>query len=547
MTTATSPARRRIWPKVLAAVALLILAAVALHQDIIAVLIAIAALAVTVLVLRARWASYKAGGRIAAWKRRRYQGWAGRRDVRRAARSAWTLTRRLSPGTPLLILGTRRRQPVAVCRENSALYIGPPGTGKTGTLACHAADAPGALFATSTKTELLLDTIAYRPGGRIWILNADGYGNIPTTLAWDPLEGCRSAAGAIRRAGDMIAASPRDQGGKDAWHEDRGARLLRYMLHAAAIAGASMHEVVTWVNNPLSAEPMTILSSPAAEPGWAGKLEALLAESADSLGALVSSASAAIGWMDDPVMAAAATPPPGEGFSAWEFARSSDSVYLIGRNRPYGSLAPYFAALGAEIFEQLKWHAMESPSGRLAVPATYVLDEMPLTCPMPVHDMLAEARGYLITLTMGVQSISQLRARWGPDDGDTIRSACPVEVFLGGEKRHADLEAASAVIGARDTWTGSGGVRTPGSERLLPPEALHRLRKGQGVILMPECKPVLAALQAIWARPGHQRADLGHATRLLGRPAIPAYARPAVADADPVPALEVPAWPNAPR
>ena len=307
-----------------------------------------------------------------------------------------------------------------------------------------------------------------------------------------------------------------------------------------------MYEVEEWVNDPLSAEPMSILEHvPAADPRWAGKLAALLADSGDNLGALVASASAALGWMDNRVMAAAACPAPGEGFSAWDFARSRDSVYLIGRNRPYGSFAPYFAALGAEIFEQLKWHAMESPSGRLATPATFVLDEMPLTCPMPVHDMLAEARGYLITLTMGAQSVSQLRARWGGDDGTTIRSASPVEVILGGEKN----EDMSAVFDQRDTWADtrdSSGAksRTPGSEPLLPPGALRAMRKGRAAILLPECKPVLADLPAIWNRPGHQRVTLGRATEILA--AQPAITPARQVAADPAPALtegEVPSWP----
>jgi type IV secretion system protein VirD4 len=433
-----------------------------------------------------------------------------------------------------------------VHRENSVLYIGIPGSGKSGALACHAADAPGALFATSTKTELLLDTIAYRTwlGGRTWILNPDGYGNIPTTLAWSPLEGCESPETAIRRAGDLMAASPRDKTGKDSWHEARGAELLAYMLHAAAIAGASMREARAWVSDPLSREPMSVLEAAAADPDWPGELAALLADSEDNLGALISSARPALAWMNDRVMKAAACPPPGEGFSAWDFASSSDSVYLIGRNR---SLAPYFAALGAEIFEQLKWYAMESPGGRLPAPFTYVLDEMPLTCPMPVHDMLAEARGYLITITMGIQSTNQLRGRWGDHDGATIRSASPVEVILGGEK----TEDLSAVFDQRDTWADSkdnsgGKARTPGSEPLLPPGALRVMRKGRAAILLPECKPVLADLPAIWKRKGHQRADLGHATRILTGQ-HQAAAAPAVAGSDPVPTLterEEPSWPE---
>ena len=291
MTTAPNSKTRKLSGRkiLIASIILVLLGAIVTHRIFIAALIAAAALAALVFYARVRWTRYASGGWIAARKRRRYQGWAGFRDVRRVTRAACTLTRRLSPGTSLLILGTkgRARQRVAVCRENSALYVGPPGYGKTGALACHAADAPGALFATSTKTELLLDTLPYRAklGGRIWILNADGYGNIPTTLAWSPLEGCASAMTAIRRAGDLIAASPRDTSGKDAWHEDRGARLLRYMLHAAAIAGASMYEVEAWVNDPASTEPMSILQ--AVDPGWADKLAALLADSGDNLGALV--------------------------------------------------------------------------------------------------------------------------------------------------------------------------------------------------------------------------------------------------------------------
>ena len=551
MSTAAKPRGKSRAGRKIAAVVLL--GVIALYLPAVAILPAAAAagvVALAVLIVRLRfwWLRYSSGGWIAWLRRRKYQGWAGYSDVRRVTRAAHKLTRRLSPGTSLLVLGTRRRQRVAVCRENSALYVGIPGSGKSGALACHAADAPGALFATSTKTELLLDTLPYRTwlGGRTWILNPDGYGNIPTPLAWSPLEGCESPETAMRRAGDLMAASPRDKTGKDSWHEARGAELLAYMFHAAAIAGASMREARAWVSDPLSREPMSILEACAADPDWPGELATLLADSADNLGALISSARPALAWMNDRVMKAAACPPPGEGFSAWDFAGSSDSVYLIGRNR---SLAPYFAALGAEIFEQLKWYAMENPSGRLSVPFTYVLDEMPLTCPMPVHDMLAEARGYLITITMGIQSTNQLRSRWGDHDAATIRSASPVEVVLGGEK----TEDLSAVFDQRDTWSDSkdnsgGKARTPGSEPLLPPGALRVMRKGRAALLIPECKPVLADLPAIWKRPGHQRVSLGRATEILaGQPVItPQRPLSPVTFADPVPALtegEAPSWP----
>ena len=101
----------------------------------------------------------------------------------------------------------------------------------------------------------------------------------------------------------------------------------------------------------------------------------------------------------------------------------------------------------------------------------------------------------------------------------------------------------------RDTWTkDSTKTKTPGSEPLLPPGALRVMKKGRAAILLPECKPVLADLPAIWKRRGHQRADLGHATRILAAQSA-VVRRPAVTEPDPVPALtggEVPSWPHAP-
>ena len=485
-------------------IAAILLGLVVMHQILLAALLAAALMAAGLLVLRAKWARYRSGGWIAARRRRKHQGWANSRELLRVRLAAAKLTRRICPGAGLLELGRSRRRPVTVCRENSALYSGPPGAGKTAALACHAADAPGLLFCTSTKTSLMLHTIPYRPG-RIWVLNADRYGGIPSTLAWSPVEGCEDTETAMRRAGDLMAASPRDASGKDAWHEDRGAQLIQYMLRAAAAVDASMREVNAWVRDPESRVPMVILET--CEPGWAAELETLITEAGESLPHVISSAKAALGWMDNKVLADAACPPPGHGFSMASFARSGDSVYLIGKKRPRGSIAPFYAAFGAELFEHLKHYAEEN-GGRLPVPATFVLDEMPLTCPMPLHDMLAESREPMITIISAIQTLAQLRAKFGPDDGDTIRSACPVEVHYGGEKRIEDLEAVSDVAGDYDTWQGDMGNLLP--EPLLPPGALRMLAKGKAVIFMPECRPVLASLPAIWDRPGHQQATAAH-------------------------------------
>ena len=488
---------------------------------------------------------HRKGGKGAMRARRKYQGWASRTDIARLRRKHAALTRRLSPGAGLLVLGAAPgKGTVAVCRENSALFIGPPGYGKSGALACHAADAPGLLFCTSTKTEMLLDTLPYRDGP-FWVLNADGYGGIPSTLAWSPVEGCADRQTAMRRAGDMMEAAPHDPSGKDAHWDALSKEMLQYLLKAAALLhGGNILTVQEWASSPLTAgKAAEILGQH--DPGWGGALVAMITQALNGdprdWSAISSGVGQALAWAKDDVMEAAACPRPGQGFSVREFVRGRGSVYLIGKKRPHGSLAPYFAALGAEIFEQLKVYAMETASGRLPVPATFVLDEMPLTCPLPLHDMLAEARGPLVQFLLAAQTIAQLRAKFGKDDGDTIRSACPVEVIFGGEKRTEDLADLSKVIGDVDTWhhvTDASGAKTrspSAPQPLMPPEALHRLKKGRAVILLPECRPVLADLPAIWERPGHVRADLGAFTAPACAETFPLAIGPPHREAIPMP------------
>ena len=388
------------------------------------------------------------------------------------------------------------------------------------------------------------------------MLNADGFGGIPTNLHWSPVDGCENPTVATRRAGDFAQASSRS-GSDGRYWADKAAGLIAICLHAAAVTGATMREVTAWCRNPWADDLKRAYAHAGADQMLANSLASLIGGDGEHTNGIIGAADAALKWMDDPAIAAIACPPPGEGFSPRDFARSHDSAYLIGRKRPFGSVGPYFAALGMEVLEQLKFHAMEQRSGRLPVPATCVLDEMPLTCPWNMHDIFADVRGYLITIAAGFQSLSQLRSVWGKDDGDTIRSATPVEVIFGGEKRAEELDALCKVIGSRDTWTHSkdnDGKRTrqPGEELLMRPEALHRLPPGKAVILAPACKPILAAIPAIWERRGHVRADLSAPafTPQAGPLAITAGVReaipmppagpPAVTAPDPVPALSGP-------
>ncbi len=509
---------------------------------------------------------HRGGGKAAMRKRRKYQGTATRRELRRnlspaaARKRASVVTPGLHPSQAAVVIGRAKGQDLAGSREDSYLLIAPPRVGKTGMMACWAADAPGAMLATSTRTDLYKHTAIPRMRlGDLHVLNPGGDGGIPSTLAWSPLDGCTSPAIAIERAGYLMAAAPKDSGGKAAWWDAKGAELLRLMLHAAALAGATMHEVTAWVRDPMSREPASILAGEFAAPGWDRAL-GQLADDSDQMRGIAASATAALSWMDDPAMARAACP-AGDGFDAAAFLRGgTGTVYLIGADKPHGSLAPYFAAFAANLFETAKWLASHSPGGRLEFPLTFALDEAAITCPVPLHKWTSEAGGHGITVMAAVQKLSQLKSRWGDHDGAVIFGNSTVKVFWGGATDHEDLEAVSAVCGMRDTWdhvSNSDGTRTkqPRQERAISPERIRMLKQNEVLILHRSTRPVIARAEPVWERHGYEPAPLGPGA-FPGhlQPALPAIeaargaiplpgAPPAVtAPAEKIPALEESPW-----
>jgi len=528
---------------------------------------------------------HRSGGKAAMRARRKYQGTATRRELRAklspetAARHARRTCPGLIPSAAAVSLGRARGQDLAGSLEDSYLVIAPPRTMKTALIAGWAMNAPGSLLATSSRVDLYLHTIAAREAaGPVWVLNPDGDGGILSTLAWSPLEGCQDPRTAIRRAGALMAAAPSDKGGKDAYWDAKGADLLRLMLHAGALAGATMRDVTAWVRDPSAPAPAAILASEYAAPGWAQALEALCAND-EQLGHVAAGAAGALRWMDDPEMASTACPVPGGGFDCRLFADVGfGTVYMIGSDREHGSLAPYFAAFTDELFEAAK-QAAAANGGRLARPLMLALDEVATIVPVPLHKWTSVAAGYNITVIAGIQALSQLTARWGEHDAKTIKTNFTVKVIGGGFTDETELESLSSVCGMRDTWDHTRNpdgskTRTPRQERLFPPERIRMLAKWHMLVIHRNTRPVEAVMTPVWDLPGYRQAELpgqDAAARGQVQPAIAAPRREpipmppappsAVTQKPPVPALSgsgsatatpdyapeeaVPAWHNA--
>jgi len=516
------------------------LLALAMHSVIVLALGVLMVIAAAVLHARLTHRRRRQGGKAAARQRAKHQGWAtwweihrklSPTAVRRKGRRLYPAVRRAQAA--VIIGRTKGTGPVtgriiAGTWADTYLLLAPPQTLKSALLSGWAADAPGALLATSSRGDLWRNTALDRERlGQVRVLDVSGTPGIPSNFAWNPVTGCEDTDTATRRAADLMAASPRDPGGRDAWIEDRAGRLLRYMLHTAAVVGGNMHDVRDWIQGALTGQPLTVMAA-SGDPRWAKALEALLISSGEHLGSVVSSAEAALGWMDNKAMAAAACPDPGQGIDVAKFvAGAEDSVVLISEDRDQASPAPFFAAFTAEVFYQARAHA-ERSGGRLPIPLTLALDELPTIVPVPFHKWSSVAAGYNICLIGCVQSPSQLPERWGEKNAETIWNNSKIKVVGGGFTLPKDLEDLSALCGDVDIWHDG----THESRRLASPERIRLLDadKFQALVIHRNTRPVEVTITPVWARPGYQAATLTVPQMPAQQPAITvAPARAAIA------------------
>jgi type IV secretion system protein VirD4 len=456
------------------------------------------------------WASK--GGRAAQRRRRKYQGAADPLHVRErlSPAAAAKKMKRLAPDLPaaqaFISVGTTAhspRQRVAISRAESVACFGVPQTYKTALIGNWILEAPGVVLATSSRGDQWRQTVAHRESvGQVLVLDATRYGP-GTTFTWSPADGCDDPETAIRRAGDFMHASARDPGGKDKWHEQRGAALLSWALHAAALAGANMMDVKAWIGNPEDELFRKALRAEGAAPGWAAALDDELAKGGEYVNSMAASAGAALDWMRDPKLAALACPDAGTGLDIAAFLRAErpGTIYLIGAERPYGSLTPFFSAFSAEFFEQLRCLA-EQQGGKLRVPPLLALDEAATCAKVDLKSILTVSAGYNITVVAGFQAISQLEDGWGGGPAaETILTCFSSKIVGQGFTNPAELDRLSVICLEQETWRRQGGVKVPETERVFPAGRLRMLPDLNVVLVQRNCKPVQCVVTPVWEHP----------------------------------------------
>jgi type IV secretion system protein VirD4 len=434
--------------------------------------------------------------------------WATRRDLRNLVVDAPTAGR--------LTLGTARGRLLAAERGHSVLVVGPTQSRKTSGFAVPAIlEWEGPVVAASVKSDLARHTLTWRQRqGHAWVYDPSQSTGL-ARASWSPLQASATWEGARRTAAsltEVARTSPGALSDGDFWYAT-AAKLLAPLLLAASTSGASMADVVRWVDAQEVDEVFDALTA-------AGEHSALQAARASwgrddrQRSAVYTTAETVVEAFADPIVAAS-EPPAGSGpadlIDPVRLLDGSDTLYLCAPAHDQRRLRPLFATLVTQVIEAAYERAGRR-GGPLDPPLLVVLDEAANVAPLAELDVLAStAAGHGVQLVTVWQDLAQLHARYGTRAGSVVNNH-RVKVFLSGISDPGTLEHASVLIGDGElrSWAttvdGFGSTSltdSPARRRLAPGDALRRIAPGDAVVVSGHLPPVRLRL-----RPWHDDASL---------------------------------------
>lgn len=389
-------------------------------------------------------------------------------------------------------LGAGSLGPAWAGTEQAVLVLGPPRSGKTSSIVVPTVlGAPGAVVSTSTKPDVLRATAPARGTvGPCLLYDPSGTVDTPRgvqRVRWSPVESCRTWDDALLVARSLVGAArpgtgARDTaapGGGDHWTE-RAESLLAPTLHAAALDGADLATVLSWVDRRNAATALGILDRNAAtRPG--DLLAGIAATDPREQSGIWSTASGVLAaYRSEAALATTVAP----DFDAGAFCDSSATLYICAMGRHQSVTAPLVVGLLTDIRTAAYARSASGVQGAATPgdrppPVVLALDEVANIAPIPdLPGMVSEGAGQGLLTLACLQDLSQARGRWG-SAADGFLSLFGTTVVLPGIGDVRTLEALSALAGEQEVRTravsapvqGPGGMGAVLSRLVLGPRS----------------------------------------------------------------------------
>ena len=429
-----------------------------------------------------------------------------------------TMKRRIDPWNVGWRIGDAhepRGGPLWVPWDRTAGVIGPQGSGKTLDLLAPALlDAPGAALVTLTKAEDLLLTLDARADGDRPVAVLDPFGAVPglAELVWDPGAGCADPKVAERRAKAFTAGTVAGAvtGGVASsaarFYAFEAAKVLQAFLHAAALTGGTVEDVLAWAAHPQAAtQPADVLRGhPDAAPFWDGLLHGALHGDPRAVGNTATTVQQALALFFQADIRRRCTPGPGRpATDIAELLAAGGTVYLLGREDPYASASPLMTAVAEHVLDTALHLAATAPTGRLCPPLLACLDELPSTAPLPtLRTRMANDRALGVSFIYAAQTWRQLVCVYGEDEARTLFGLTNVVVAFGGGKDGGFYRELSDLLGSTRVRRTSYSYRSAGWSRsthgetvpVLRGEEIRHLPPGRALVVAENAPPLIARL-----------------------------------------------------
>ncbi|MGA8371012.1 MAG: type IV secretory system conjugative DNA transfer family protein [Acidimicrobiales bacterium] len=347
--------------------------------------------------------------------------------------------------------------------QQSVLVLGPPRSGKTSSLIIpNLLASPGPVVATSTKPDVVTATrVARSCVGNCLVFDPTGTmdaSDSATPIRWSPVQSCHTWDGALATARALVTVGTASGSGtplrSDHWSE-RAEALIAPLLHAAALDGADMRTVLSWIDRRRALPAAQVL---AAAQGHSAELASDLLEGVTctderELSGIWSTASGAVaGYRTEAALAATAAP----DFDPGAFVRSADSLYVCAPGRRQALVAPMVVGIIEDIRSATyERHARSEVDGGRYPPVLMALDEAANIAPLPdLPGIVSEGGGQGLNTLACFQDLSQAKQRWG-QAADGFLSLFGTTVVLPGIGDVTTLEALSVLAGDEEVGTRS--------------------------------------------------------------------------------------------
>ena len=314
---------------------------------------------------------------------------------------------------------------------------------------------------------------------------------IPASAAFTPLIPARTWSGAIR-AGEALAsaAHPDQANAANEFWDKEAASMLAPLLHACALAGSDMGELVRWLDARDFADATALLKSAGASAA-ADQLEGVGRRDERNRETTVMSALNLLRAYRHPQLnvADAAKITPGEFLDG-----AANTIYVIAAGHDQEILRPVILALLAATYEAAVERARRD--GPLDPRLYLLMDEAANIAPVRnLGSWLSQCGDHGILIATIWQSIAQIDQRYGRAARDAICAASTAQIFIPPLAEPTSAGYLSELLGEETVANASGGGSSEtlvvSHQKAGPAPWLRQIPRGRAILVYRDLPPAI--------------------------------------------------------